>query len=79
VLKEIEDLRNNREKPLLVKLEVSLRSRPLRWISAFIDYGGLSVLLDYLNDLEERNVHDEFEQLFVKCLKSMMNNKVISH
>lgn len=55
---------------------VSLRSRPIRWISGFIDYGGLSILLDYLNEIEESNIHDEFEELFIKCLKSLMNNKV---
>jgi Diaphanous GTPase-binding Domain len=55
VLQEIRTLQNSREKPLLSKLVVSLRSRPIRWITGFIDYGGLSVLLDYLNEVEESN------------------------
>lgn len=76
IIQEIQILKNSREKSLLSKLVVSLRSRPIRWISGFIDYGGLSVLLDYLNEVKQSNVHDEYEELYIKCLKSLMNNKI---
>ena len=37
---------------------------------------GLAVLLDNLNEMEEEEMHDEFEELYIKCMKSFMNNKV---
>ncbi|KAJ3223051.1 Dishevelled associated activator of morphogenesis 2 [Clydaea vesicula] len=61
---------------LLTNLVVSLRSRPIRWISNFIDNGGLEILLENLKLLEEENIHDEYEELYIKCLKSLMNNKI---
>jgi hypothetical protein len=54
-VKEIERLQENSEdKALLSDLVVSLRSRPIRWISNFIDSDGLKVLLRNLESLEER-------------------------
>ena len=41
---------------LLSDLVVSLRSRPIRWISGFIDSDGLNVLLSNLQNLEEKDV-----------------------
>lgn len=76
ILEEIDLLKSSRDKLLLNNLVVSLRSRPIRWISGFIDFGGLSVLLDYLNDAAISNCHDEYEELYIKCLKSLMNNKI---
>ena len=91
-VQEIQKLKDGPDKELLTSLTVSLRSRPIRWISGFIDHGGLAVLLDNLNELEEtnsyeqfiRNIfnleffnrHNEFEELYIKCLKSLMNNQV---
>ncbi|KAJ3330667.1 hypothetical protein HDU76_005130 [Blyttiomyces sp. JEL0837] len=75
-IQEIERLRDNPDKELLTNLVVSLRSRPIRWISNFIDHGGLAILLDNLELLEAENRHDEFEELYIKCLKSLMNNKI---
>jgi hypothetical protein len=60
----------------LQKLVVTLRASPIRWISDFIDNGGLGVLLDSLNDLQQNKQHNEYEELYVKCLKSFMNNKI---
>ena len=60
VLKEIQEIQGlgeNYNKELLTNLVVSLRSKPIRWISSFIDYGGLGVLLDYLNDLQNSNMY----------------------
>ncbi|ORY53477.1 FH2-domain-containing protein [Rhizoclosmatium globosum] len=75
---EISDIRklNNPDRDLLTDLVVSLRSRPIRWISNFIDNGGLSILLSNLKGLGLENRHDEFEELYIKCLKSLMNNKI---
>lgn len=52
-IQEIQELKTGPNKDLLNNLVVSLRSRPIRWISEFIDNGGLGVLLDNLNELEE--------------------------
>lgn len=80
VLQEIQEIQKLREGPsnkeLLNNLVVSLRSRPIRWVYEFIEHGGLTVLLDHLNELQEEKVHNEFEELYIKCLKSFMNNKV---
>ncbi|KAJ3069197.1 hypothetical protein HDU98_007726, partial [Podochytrium sp. JEL0797] len=75
---EIGDIRklNNPDRELLTDLVVSLRSRPIRWISNFIDNGGLAILLSNLKGLGIENRHDEFEELYIKCLKSLMNNKI---
>ncbi|KAI8615776.1 hypothetical protein BC830DRAFT_1168331 [Chytriomyces sp. MP71] len=76
---EIADIRklgNCPDKELLADLVVSLRSRPIRWISNFIDNGGLSILLSNLRGLGLENKHDDFEELYIKCLKSLMNNKI---
>jgi hypothetical protein len=74
-IQEIQKLKNGENKELLQNLVVSLRSRPIRWISDFIENGGLGVLLDNLNEMEESEKHNEYEELYIKCLKSFMNNK----
>ncbi|KAI8999424.1 formin homology 2 domain-containing protein [Gaertneriomyces semiglobifer] len=73
---ELGRLRANPDKQLLVDLVVSLRSRPIRWISNFIDNGGLEILLTNLAELGRVGRHDEYEELYIKCLKSLMNNKI---
>ncbi|KAJ3232490.1 Disheveled-associated activator of morphogenesis 1 [Chytriomyces hyalinus] len=73
---DIRKLGSDPDKEMLTDLVVSLRSRPIRWISNFIDNGGLSILLSNLRTLGLENRHDEFEELYIKCLKSLMNNKI---
>ncbi|KAH6581690.1 hypothetical protein BASA60_002277 [Batrachochytrium salamandrivorans] len=75
-IQEIQKLKDGADRELLTNLVVSLRSRPIRWISGFIDHGGFAVLLDNLNELEMAKIHNEFEELYIKCLKSLMNNKI---
>ena len=68
-------LDNPLDKALLGDFVVFLRSRPLRWISNFIESKGLSVLLWNLQGLtNSQNL--EIEELYIKCLRSLMNNKV---
>jgi hypothetical protein len=54
---EIQRLKDNRDtdKELLTNLVVSLRSRPIRWISNFIENGGLTILLENLQSLENES------------------------
>lgn len=52
---EINKLQSNPDKELLTNLVVSLRSRPIRWISNFIENGGLSILIANLKVLEDAN------------------------
>ena len=57
VLKEIREIQNLKkvgDKPFLVQLVVSIRSKPIRWIMDFIEHGGLAALLDNLNELQEK-------------------------
>ncbi|EGF79568.1 hypothetical protein BATDEDRAFT_89642 [Batrachochytrium dendrobatidis JAM81] len=75
-IQEIQKLKDGADRELLTNLVVSLRSRPIRWISGFIDHGGFAVLLDNLNELETAKIHNDFEELYIKCLKSLMNNKI---
>jgi hypothetical protein len=56
VSEEIERLRSGPDdKELLTSMAVSLRSRPIRWISNFIDNGGLDSLIANLKILEDAN------------------------
>ena len=74
VMLEIEMLRapqNNTT--FLNKMVVSLRSRPIRWVTAFIDLGGLFVLLDYLNELQEVQKYHDFNEGTMN-LKSYSSN-----
>ncbi|KAJ3212388.1 hypothetical protein HDU82_002067 [Entophlyctis luteolus] len=73
---DIRKLANTPDREILTDLVVSLRSRPIRWISNFIDNGGLAILLTNLRLLNLENRHDEHEELYIKCLKSLMNNKI---
>jgi Diaphanous GTPase-binding Domain/Diaphanous FH3 Domain len=73
---EIQKLRQEPNEKIVHDLVVSLRSRPIRWINEFVEHGGLAVLLDQLNELEESETHNQLEQLYLLCLKSFMNNKV---
>jgi HKD family nuclease len=56
VLQEINDIKSLKagtNKDMLKQMVVSLKSRPIQWISEFIKNGGLGVLLDNLNDIQE--------------------------
>lgn len=68
-------LHNPHDKALLGDFVVFLRSRPLRWISNFIQSKGLSVLLWNLKGLFDSS-NLETEELYIRCLRSLMNNKV---
>ena len=68
-------LQNPQDKTLLGDFVVFLRSRPLRWIANFIQSKGLSVLLWNLKGLSDSD-NLETEELYIKCLRSLMNNKV---
>jgi hypothetical protein len=71
-----EDLKSNPTTDLLSGLVVSLRARPIRWISKFVENDGLSLILDILRNMEESKMQHDYEELCIKCLKSLMNNKV---
>ena len=61
---------------LLSNLSVSLRSKPIRWIAKFIENDGLVVLLEYLQRINETRLKPDHEELCIRCLKSLMNNKL---
>jgi hypothetical protein len=79
VIREINHIKlvkESSDKEVLTNLAVSLRTRPLRWVSLFVDYGGVSLILEYLHALEVDSIHNDFEEIYIKCLKSLMNNSV---
>ncbi|KAI3640676.1 hypothetical protein MIR68_001554 [Amoeboaphelidium protococcarum] len=80
----ITQLRNEPTTQLLSDLVVSLRARPIRWIMKFVENEGLTLLLNYLSSMEQRDTVSkkdiEHEELCIKCLKSLMNNNAgLSH
>lgn len=80
----ISNLKSVLSTSLLSGLAVSLRARPIRWITKFVEKDGLTLLLKYLKDMETVQLDIEHEELLIFCLKSLMNNKygltsVLSH
>lgn len=76
-MSDIQKLRNSPlDTQFLTSLAVSLRSKPISWINAFIENSGLTVLLDNLKKVEEGERKAEHEELYIKCLKSLMNNTI---
>eukprot|EP00158_Paraphelidium_tribonemae_P008824 Partr_v1_DN28698_c0_g1_i3_m50167 putative Dishevelled Associated Activator of Morphogenesis len=71
----VESLKTQPTTQLLSDMVIALRSAPITWISKFVEAGGLSSLLGYLRDLEESRANAGHEELCIKCLKSLMNNK----
>ena len=51
----VERLKAFPDKDSLNDVAILLRSRPIRWISNFIEYGGLGVLVENLKLLETEN------------------------
>jgi len=73
---EVANLKNNPTKELLQSMSISLRSRPIRWVSKFTEQQGITVLLDYLINMDDKAKEDGHEELLIKCLKALMNNSV---
>ncbi|KAI8877777.1 actin-binding FH2 [Backusella circina FSU 941] len=65
---------------IAASLEVSLRTRPITWVTKFIHLKGFHVLahaLDYLNHRSNRNdVPIELEVEVVKCIRAIVNTKM---
>ena len=54
IVTEIEALKTNPTKELLTSMSISLRSRPIRWVSRFTELHGITYLLDYLKNMNEK-------------------------
>lgn len=76
IQREIATLKDQPTTELLQSMSVSLRSRPIRWVSKFAEKQGITTLLAYLRDMPERAKDEGHEELVIKCLKSLMNNPV---
>ncbi|KAI9280811.1 hypothetical protein BY458DRAFT_531768 [Sporodiniella umbellata] len=66
---------------IAARLEVSLRTRSIDWVAAFIQLKGYHVLsyaLDYLNHTTHyrKDTTLELEVEIVKCIKAIMNTKI---
>ncbi|OAD75627.1 hypothetical protein PHYBLDRAFT_64532 [Phycomyces blakesleeanus NRRL 1555(-)] len=61
------------------RLEVSLRTHPISWVSQFIDLKGFRVLtnaLEFMHRKQERAEEDnDVEIEIVKCIKALLNTK----
>ncbi|KAI9139325.1 formin homology 2 domain-containing protein [Paraphysoderma sedebokerense] len=77
VQEEIQQLKEEPSETNLRSLDVSLRSRPIRWVQKFVEADGLEILLEHLKILESTaGDHAVNEEFIIRCLKSLMNNKV---
>jgi cytokinesis protein len=61
-------------------LSVSLRTRPIGWVKTFLETQGMVALVKVLGALSAKGVKNEAdvgrEYEIVKCLKTLLNNKV---
>ncbi|ORX83965.1 FH2-domain-containing protein [Anaeromyces robustus] len=76
--KIIEEIKTEPTVQNLKNLAILLRSQPISWVAAFVEGDGLTVLLQNLKEIREVNndKNTELEELYIKCLKSFMNNKI---
>jgi cytokinesis protein len=66
----------------LGSLSVSLRTQPIGWVKRFLEMQGMVALIKVLGSLSAKGIKNETdvtrEYEIVKCLKTLLNNKVIS-
>jgi cytokinesis protein len=66
----------------LVSLSVSLRTQPIGWVKRFLETQGMVALVKVLSGLSAKGIKNEAdvvrEHEIVKCLKTLLNNKVCS-
>lgn len=64
----------------LGSLSVSLRTQPIGWVKRFLDTQGMVALVKVLSGLSAKGIKNEAdvqrEYEIVKCLKTLLNNKV---
>ena len=64
----------------LGSLSVSLRTQPIGWVKRFLECQGMVVLVKVLGGLSAKGIKNEVdvtrEYEIVKCLKTLLNNKV---
>jgi cytokinesis protein len=65
----------------LGSLSVSLRTQPIGWVKRFLEMQGMLALVKVLNALNTKGIRNEPDVLrefeIVKCLKTLLNNKVL--
>lgn len=63
-------------------LSVSLRTQPISWVKRFLEMQGMVALVKVLSGLSTKGIRNESdvsrEYEIVKCLKTLLNNKVLS-
>lgn len=66
----------------LGSLSVSLRTQPIGWVRRFLEVQGMVVLVKVLGGLSSKGIKNESdvqkEYEIVKCLKTLLNNQVLS-
>ena len=64
----------------LGSLSVSLRTQPIGWVKRFLEMQGMVALVKVINGLSSKGIKNESdvsrEYEIVKCLKTLLNNKV---
>lgn len=67
----------------LGSLSVSLRTQPIGWVRRFLDTQGMVALVKVLSGLSAKGIKSDSdvtrEYEIVKCLKTLLNNKVASN
>jgi len=72
ITEEISSLQEDPSPIILQSLAVSIRAKPIRWISKFVEKDGINVLLNILKNLE---TDQRFESFFL-CIKKISSNTV---
>ncbi|KAJ1505412.1 hypothetical protein HMI56_001147, partial [Coelomomyces lativittatus] len=72
-VKELQQLRDNPSEDVIKNLVIVLKSRPVSWITTFVDSGGLDTLFSLLEKLEVERSHDGREEAILMCVKVIMN------
>ncbi|ORX83964.1 hypothetical protein BCR32DRAFT_291638 [Anaeromyces robustus] len=80
VIKIIEKIKDSPTLESIKNLSVLLRTKPIKWITEFVNNDGLNILLNNLNIIQSSKssygANVEIEEIYIKCLKSLMNNKI---
>uniref|UniRef100_A0A8C0FI68 Dishevelled associated activator of morphogenesis 1 n=1 Tax=Bubo bubo TaxID=30461 RepID=A0A8C0FI68_BUBBB len=70
--KEDEEERNK----TIESLKTALRTKPMRFVTRFIDLDGLSCILNFLKSMDYETAKSQIHTSLIGCIKALMNNSL---
>uniref|UniRef100_A0A8C3K857 Dishevelled associated activator of morphogenesis 1 n=1 Tax=Calidris pygmaea TaxID=425635 RepID=A0A8C3K857_9CHAR len=70
--KEDEEERNK----TIESLKTALRTKPMRFVTRFIDLDGLSCILNFLKSMDYETAESRIHTSLIGCIKALMNNSL---